>query len=129
MDAKTFYEQIAPELDPGGFKLYFTAKRMTGFDLYGQFPYEDSRGMFEMMNGHQLMRYLLADQFHAIRWEIVPGTGYEQAILLPIDRTTPAYRAFEQKLYTAVLQNCHLSPHKRPNAVSTKSNRKEAPTR
>lgn len=85
--------------------------------------------MFEMMNGHQLIRYLLADQFHAIRWEIVPGTGYEQAILLPIDRTTPAYRAFEQKLYTAVLQNCHLSPHKRPNAVSTKSNRKEAPTR
>ena len=71
MDAKTFYEQIAPKLDPGGFKLYFTAKRMTGFDLYGQFPYEDARGMFEMMNGHQLMRYLLADQFHAVRWEIV----------------------------------------------------------
>lgn len=43
MDAKTFYEQIAPKLDPGGFKLYFTAKRMTGFDLYGQFPYEDAR--------------------------------------------------------------------------------------
>ena len=56
MDAKTFYEQIAPKLDPGGFKLYFTAKRMTGFDLYGQFPYEDARGMFEMINGHQLMR-------------------------------------------------------------------------
>ena len=72
MDAKTFYEQIAPKLDPGGFKLYFTAKRMTGFDLYGQFPYEDARGMFEMMNGHQLMRYLLADQFHAVQWEIVP---------------------------------------------------------
>ena len=67
MDAKTFYEQIAPELDPGGFKLYFTAQRLTGFDLYGQFPYEDSHGMFEMMNGHQLMRYLLADQFQAIR--------------------------------------------------------------
>ena len=91
MDAKTFYEQIAPELDPGGFKLYFTAQRLTGFELYKQFPYEDSRGMFEMMNGHQLMRYLLADQFHAIRWEIVPGTCYERAVLLPIDRTTPAY--------------------------------------
>ena len=82
MDAKTFYEQIAPELDPGGFKLYFTAQRLTGFELYKQFPYEDSRGMFEMMNGHQLMRYLLADQFHAIRWEIVPGTCYERAVLL-----------------------------------------------
>ena len=112
MDAKTFYEQIAPKLDPGGFKLYFTAKRMTGFDLYGQFPYEDARGMFEMMNGHQLMRYLLADQFHAVRWEIVPGTCYERAVLLPLDRTTPAYRAFEQKLYTAVLQNYHLNPQK-----------------
>lgn len=42
MDAKTFYEQIAPKLDPGGFKLYFTAKRMTGFDLYGQFPYKQA---------------------------------------------------------------------------------------
>ena len=44
MDAKTFYEQLAPELDPGGFKLYFTAQRLTGFELYKQFPYEDSRG-------------------------------------------------------------------------------------
>ena len=105
-------EQIAPKLDPGGFKLYFTAKRMTGFDLYGQFPYEDARGMFEMMNGHQLMRYLLADQFHAVRWEIVPGTCYERAVLLPLDRTTPAYRAFEQKLYTAVLHDYHLNPQK-----------------
>ena len=74
--------------------------------------YEDSRGMFEMMNGHQLMRYLLADQFQAIRWEIVPGTCYERAVLLPIDHTTPAYRAFEQKLYTAILQNYHLNPQK-----------------
>ena len=112
MDAKTFYEQIAPVLDPEGFKLYFTAKRMTGFGLYGQFPYEDARGMFEMMDGHQLMRYLLADQFHAIRWEIVPGTCYERAVLLPIERTTPSYQAFEQKLYTAVLQNYHLNPQK-----------------
>ena len=77
-----------------------------------QDSYEDSRGMFEMMNGHQLMRYLLADQFHAIRWEIIPGTCYERAVLLPIDRTTPAYRAFEQKLYTAILQNYHLNPQK-----------------
>ena len=46
MDAKTFYEQLAPELDPGGFKLYFTAQRMTGFDLYKQFPYEDSRARY-----------------------------------------------------------------------------------
>ena len=36
MDAKTFYEQIAPELDPGGFKLYFTAQKLTGFDLYAR---------------------------------------------------------------------------------------------
>ena len=148
MDAKTFYEQIAPELDPGGFKLYFTAQRLTGFELYKQFPYEDSRGMFEMMNGHQLMRYLLADQFHAVRWEIVPGTCYERAVLLPIDRTTPSYRAFEQKLYTAVLQtidttapayqqferrlyetlmqNCHLNPleHEQAARVTQKQRRR-----
>ena len=66
--------------------------------------------MFEMMNGHQLMRYLLADQFHAIRWEIVPGTGYEHAILQPIDTTTPAYQQFERRLYETLMQNCHLNP-------------------
>ena len=110
MDAKTFYEQLAPELDLGGFKLYFTAQRLTGFELYKQFAYEDSRGMFEMMNGHQLMRYLLADQFHAIRWEIVPGPGYEHAILQTIDTTTPAYQQFERRLYETLMQNCHLNP-------------------
>ena len=68
MDAKTFYEQLAPELDPGGFKLYFTAQRLTGFELYKQFPYEDSRGMFEMMNGHQLIR---------IEDTVYEGTGTE----------------------------------------------------
>ena len=129
MDAKALYEQLAPELDPGGFKLYFTAQQLTGFDLYGQFPYEDSRGMFERMNGHQLMRYLLADQFHAVRWEIVPGTCYERAVLLPIDRTTPVYQAFEQTLYTAILQNCHLSLQARRNAVPAKPRRKEPPAR
>ena len=85
MDAKTFYEQIAPELDPGGFKLYFTAQRLTGFDLYGQFPYEDSRGMFEMMNGHQLMRYLLADQPSAGRScpELAMNTQSSNPLILP----------------------------------------------
>ncbi len=56
--------------------------------------------MFEMMNGHQLMRYLLADQFHAVQWEIVPGTCYERAVLLPLDRTTPAYRAIRAEAVT-----------------------------
>ena len=46
MDAKTFYEQLAPELDPGGFKLYFTAQRLTGFELYKQFPYDIICGTF-----------------------------------------------------------------------------------
>lgn len=112
MDAKVIYEQLAPELDPGGFKLYFTAQQLTGFDLYGQFPYEDSCGMFEMMNGHQLMRYLLADQFHAVRWEIVPGTCYERAVLQPIDTTSPAYQQFRHRLYETLLQNFHLNSQK-----------------
>ena len=126
MHAKTFYEQLGPDLDPGGFKLYFTAHRLTGFDLYKQFPYEDSRGMFEMMNGHQLMRYLLADQFHAIRWEIVPGTGYEHAILQPIDTSAPAYQQFERRLYETLMQNCHLNPleHEQPARVTQKQRRR-----
>lgn len=98
-----FYETIAPSLDPQGFTLYHAAEKMTGIDLYGYFAYEDSHGMFEEMNGRQLLRWLTAARFDAVEWEIVTGTCYEKALLREVDTSMPEYRAFERSLYRKVL--------------------------
>lgn len=98
-----FYELISPSLDPQGFTLYHTAEKMTGIDLYSYFAYEDSHGMFEEMNGRQLLRWLTAARFGAVEWEIVTGTCYEKALLREVDISTPEYQAFECELYRKVL--------------------------
>ena len=76
-----FYETVSPSLDPQGFTLFRAAKKMTGIDLYSYFAYEDSRGLFEQMDGRQLLCWLTAARFGAVEWEIVTGTCYEEAIL------------------------------------------------
>jgi len=92
------YAQLAPTLDADGFSLYAAAEEVTGLKVYEEFPYEDNRGMFEMADGHTLLRYLEAAYFGAVTWEIVPGTPYERAILGEVDKTTPKYRTFYQKI-------------------------------
>ena len=92
------YAQLAPTLDADGFSLYAAAEEATGLKVYEEFPYEDNHGMFEMADGHTLLRYLEAAYFGAVTWEIVPGTPYERAILGEVDKTTPEYRAFYQKI-------------------------------
>lgn len=92
------YAQLAPTLDTDGFSLYAAAEEITGLKVYEEFPYEDNHGMFEMADGHTLLRYLEAAYFGTITWEIVPGTSYERAILGEVDKTTPEYRAFYQKI-------------------------------
>ena len=92
------YAQLVPALDTDGFSLYAAAEEVTGLKVYEEFPYEDNRGMFEMADGHTLLRYLEAAYFGTVTWEIVPGTPYERAILGEVDKTTPEYRAFYQKI-------------------------------
>ena len=92
------YAQLAPTLDADGFSLYAAAEEVTGLKVYEEFPYEDNRGMFELADGHTLLRYLEAAYFGIVTWEIVPGTPYERAILGEVDKTTPEYRAFYQKI-------------------------------
>ena len=99
-----FYETVSPSLDPQGFTLFRAAKKMTGIDLYSYFAYEDSCGMFEQMDGCQLLRWLTAARFGAVDWEIVTGTCYEEAILREVDTSAPEYLAFERKLYRKVLE-------------------------
>ncbi len=52
------YAQLAPTLDADGFSLYAAAEEVTGLKVYEEFPYEDNHGMFEMADGHTLLRYL-----------------------------------------------------------------------
>lgn len=92
------YAQLAPTLDADGFSLYAAAEEVTWLKVYEEFPYEDNRGMFELADGHTLLRYLEAAYFGTVTWEIVPGTPYERAILGEVDKTTPEYRAFYQKI-------------------------------
>lgn len=99
-----FYAAVMPAMDRDGFRLYFTAAKMTGFNPYEVFSYEDNRGMFEEADGHTLMRYLLARQFNAVEWNIVPGTAYESATLRDVDTTTQEYRNFSKKLYEQALR-------------------------
>ena len=76
------YVQLAPTLDADGFSLYAAAEEVTGLKVYEEFPYEDNRGMFELADGHTLLRYLEAAYFGTVTWEIVPGTPYERAIVI-----------------------------------------------
>ena len=66
------YVQLAPTLDADGFSMYAAAEEVTGLKVYEEFPYEDNHGMFEMADGHTLLRYLEAAYFGTITWEIVP---------------------------------------------------------
>lgn len=103
---RRFYDSIAPAFDDGGFRLYEAALAISGYpNLPGEFPYEDNRGVFDEADGHQLLKYLTALHFHAVRWEVVPGTPYEKAVLLDVDTATPEYRAFEKQLYTQALRD------------------------
>lgn len=103
-DMKELYGSVAPVLDQSGFALYQAASDLTGLSLYEAFPYEDVRGLFTDVDGHQLLRYLTAAHFDAVEWKVVPGTCHEQAILQPVDTHTEQYQAFEHDLYDTALR-------------------------
>lgn len=103
-DMKQFYDAISPKVDPENFTLYRMAEKLTGIETSSFFPYEDNRGLFAQADGRQLLRWLTAAHFHAIDWNIVPGTPYERAILREVDTTTPEYKTFERQLYAKTLE-------------------------
>lgn len=102
-EMKRFYSAIASSLDSSGFTLYRVAEKLTGIDVPSFFSYEDTHGLFEKMDGRQLLRYLTAARFHAVDWTIVHGTCYEAATLREVDTSAPEYQSFEKELYRAVL--------------------------
>ncbi len=103
-DMKRFYDAISPDMDSQGFTLYHIAEKLTGIDVPSLFSYEDNRGLFEEMDGHQLLNWLTAAHFQAVDWTIIPGSMYEAAELQDFDTSTPEYQAFEKQLYEKVLE-------------------------
>ncbi|HIZ29885.1 MAG TPA: hypothetical protein H9813_01435 [Candidatus Fournierella merdipullorum] len=129
-----FYDIIAPEFDGDGFHLYDAALAISGIRHIGsEFPYEDNRGAFDFADGRQLLKYLTALRFHAVQWDVVPGTPYEKAILLEVDTATPEYRAFERDIYAGALRNMgfqDLLPQERERQTGKqKEKRKEGAER
>ena len=68
-----------------------------------EFATEDNMGKFEEMDGYGMLRYLTADRFGSVEYEIV-APCYEEAVSLHTDYTSPEYLAFEKKLYEKTLR-------------------------
>lgn len=100
---RRFYKTVAPYLDPGGFVLYKSAAELTRFHISTEFATEDNMGKFEEMDGYGMLRYLTADRFGSVEYEIV-APCYEEAVSLHTDYTAPEYLAFEKKLYEKTLR-------------------------
>lgn len=100
---RRLYKTVAPYLDPGGFVLYETAAKLTRFDISTEFATEDTMGKFEEMDGYGMLRYLTADRFGSVEYEIA-APCYEEAVSLHTDYTSPEYLAFEKKLYEKTLR-------------------------
>ena len=124
-ELKRFYDTISPSMDALGFTLYRMAKELTGIDVPSCFPYEDNRGIFEVMEGHQLLDWLTAVRFQAVEWEIIPNSTYEYATLLEVDTSTPEYQVFEKQLYEKVLERMGfrdiLAPKQEVSAIEDKA--------
>ena len=124
-EMKRFYDTISPSMDEQGFTLYRVAKELTGIDVPSCFPYEDNRGLFEEMDGHQLLDWLTAVRFQAVEWEIIPNSTYEYSTLLEVDTSTPEYCAFEKQLYKKVLERMGfqdiLAPEQEVSAIEDKT--------
>ena len=100
---RRLYKAVAPYLDPGGFVLYKSAAELTRFHISTEFATEDNMGKFEEMDGYGMLRYLTADRFGSVEYEIV-APCYEEAVSLHTDYTSPEYLTFEKKLYEKTLR-------------------------
>ena len=100
---RRLYKAVAPYLDPGGFVLYETAAKLTRFHISTEFATEDNMGKFEEMDGYGMLRYLTADRFGSVEYEVV-APCYEEAVTLHTDYTSPEYLTFEKKLYEKTLR-------------------------
>ena len=78
---RRFYKTVAPYLDPGGFVLYKSAAELTRFHISTEFATENNMGKFEEMDGYGMLRYLTADRFGSVEYEIVAPCSRRSIIM------------------------------------------------
>lgn len=118
-EQKDLYTRIAPEVDPNGVLLFQVAQEILGpFDEM-HFPYEANSGYFEddILGNKGAFTALLIQYEDKLgqpkinRWKIAQvAGGYEMCGDWTIDKTTPEYMEFEQKLYARVFRHFYAEP-------------------
>lgn len=72
-DTGALYNCLAGKFDRDGYMLY----NCTGYNVSRSFPYEDSLGYFENLNGHGLFEWVIGDKFGGISYSQIPNSSYE----------------------------------------------------
>ena len=118
-EQKELYARIAQEIDPNGVLLFQVAQDILGKFDEMHFPYEANRGYFEddILSNRGAFAALLIQYEDKLgqpkidRWNIAQAAGgYEMCGDWTIDKTTPEYITFEQKLYARVFRRFYSEP-------------------
>lgn len=118
-EQKELYARIAQEIDPNGVLLFQVAQDILGKFDEMHFPYEANRGYFEddILGNRGAFAALLIQYENKLgqpkidRWKVAQAAGgYEMCEDWTIDKTTPEYITFEQKLYARVFRNFYSEP-------------------
>lgn len=95
---ETVYEAISAELDPNGFFLFQAAEEYTHVNIYSFYPIEDNLGLFEDMNGNELLPWLESAAFGTREWEpIAPGA--ELSVNRVVHYETEEYETYKTQVY------------------------------
>lgn len=107
---RRFYKTVAPYLDPGGFVLYRSAAELTRFHISTEFATEDNMGKFEEMDGYGMLRYLTADRFGSVEYEIGARAMKKLFRFIPITHLQSIWRlrksCMKRRCVSWALGNC-----------------------
>jgi len=85
-------------IDPEGWCIYRASQELLKVDVYREFIVEDSMGMFEESNGHELKKYVEIAAFGECTYKITSGI-HEVLDSYAIDYSSQKYKDYLEKLY------------------------------
>lgn len=98
------YYAIKGDMDPEGWKLYFTACRNTSRSVSDAFSAEDNLGYFEEMDGDALLPWLECANFGHCDWrQLDCSGGYEMSYNRIIDTESEAYKTYRAVIFKEVV--------------------------
>ena len=103
-DYEAVYYAIKGDMDPEGWKLYFTACRNTSRSVSETFSTEDNLGCFVEMDGDALLPWLECANFGHCDWKQLDGPGgYELSENRIIDTESEAYKTYRELVFKRVV--------------------------